>query len=288
MLNTKIISNEPYRISIIDSSIGGCSVLKELEAGLSNKNVEIYYFGDTAYFPYSQKTPQQIQARLTTYIPFLQETYHLDMTVFGCITATCVYSQMSDIERNFTLFNGRHMVESAAQAAIAHSRTRNNAVALLGTPVTIELGHFTRALRKEGPDTRILPIAAPNFAALVHNGNEFTPEGQEEIRRTIASIDHGIDTVILGCTHFSFLKSSIIYHLREQGKAAKLIDPPKILGDAIVSELITEGLTPGKLSTTFIFTAELDGSAHRQLNQNLGRRVEYSVADIPSKKTGKL
>lgn len=210
-------------IGIFDSGVGGLTVFREIRKHFPQE--DIVYFGDTARVPYGPKSPQTVLSYSIQNARFLMQC-SAKILVVACNTSTAVALEALQMQLTIPVIG---VIEPGARAAV--SLTRNKRIGVIGTEGTINSGAYERTIRELDPNCRIISQACPLFVPLVEEGWEDHP-----VARTIASeyiaplISEGIDTLVLGCTHYPILKpvlSSIL------GPGIQLVDS----AEAIVSIL---------------------------------------------------
>lgn len=207
------MDNRP--IGIFDSGLGGLTVVRELSRILPHE--DIIYFGDTGRVPYGTRSRETIVRYARQDTSFLQ-TKNVKMIIAACGTVSSVAGDLG--ETLDVPFSG--VLRPTAAAAAAASR--NRCIGVIGTTATIRSGSYRRALAGINPEIRVFERDCPLFVPLVENG--FIAD-DEEITRLVAERylaplkEAGIDTLILGCTHFPIIRNIIS---RVMGGSVRLID----------------------------------------------------------------
>lgn len=220
-------------IGIFDSGLGGLTALKELEQLLPQES--IVYFGDTGRVPYGTRSRETIRRYAAQDMAFLME-HGVKAVLAACGT---VSSTAGDIGQKLPVpyFD---VIGPAARAAAA--RTQNKKVGVIGTSATIHSDSYRQALLALDYRLEVYPQACPLFVPLVENAF-ISP--QEEVTRLVAQRylgpirEAGVDTLILGCTHYPII-SPIIGSV--MGRGVALIDPGKEAALALAGTLQGEGL----------------------------------------------
>jgi glutamate racemase len=205
-----------YSIGVFDSGVGGLTAVKELNRLLPNEN--IIYFGDTARIPYGSRSKETVLKYASEDISFLKK-HKIKMIIAACGTVSSVIGSKSLVED--MPFTG--VLLPAAQAACG--ATRNGKIGVIGTQATIKSGSYGRAIKTIRPNTFVVGKACPLFVPLVENGytnlgNEITTLVAKEYLQGIKN--EGVDTLILGCTHYPLLKDIISDFM---GENVTLISP---------------------------------------------------------------
>lgn len=201
-------------IGVFDSGLGGLTVLKELLRVLPNE--QIIYLGDTARVPYGNKSLQTVTRYSFENTRFLLKK-DIKLLIIACNTASA-YS-MEAVKEAFSV-SCLGVIQPGARAAVQN--TRSGKVAIIGTSGTISSQAYPRAINDLAPEIIIYEKACPLFVPLVEEG-WMNHEVTEIVARTyLGSITgRGIDTMILGCTHYPLLKAVIS---RIMGPDVKLVD----------------------------------------------------------------
>ncbi|KHD86935.1 glutamate racemase [Heyndrickxia ginsengihumi] len=189
-------------IGIIDSGVGGLTVVKEVMRQLPNETV--YYVGDTARCPYGPRPFEEIREYTWQMIRFLLDK-NIKMLVIACNTATAV---VLDEVREHVRIPVLGVIYPGARAALKH--TKNFKIGVLGTNMTINSQAYERALKSINKKVGITALACPKFVPLVESGQYNSPIAKKIVAETLTPIQNsGIDTLILGCTHYPLLGSII-------------------------------------------------------------------------------
>lgn len=201
-------------IGIFDSGIGGLTVLKELASALPQENT--IYLGDTARVPYGIRSPETVTRYCFENTQFLL-SQEIKMLVVACNTASAV--SLEAVKKEFPL-PVIGVLEPGARAAAAATRARK--VGVIGTEATINSGAYERAIARIAPDIQVVSRACPLFVPLVEEGWFDNEVAELAARRYLEPLrDSGMDTLVLGCTHYPLLKKVIA---RVVGTGITLID----------------------------------------------------------------
>lgn len=191
-------------IGIFDSGLGGLTAYKELHNLLPAG--DFVYFGDTGRVPYGSRSREILTRYARQDIRFLLRQ-GADVILAACGTVSSVV--LDDIRSEFSipLFG---VVDASVNAALA--ATKNEKIGVIGTGATISSGAFAKKIAAANPHAAVTSIACPLFVPLVENG--YIGRGCEVTKRVAADYlaplrDEGIDTLILGCTHFPIIADII-------------------------------------------------------------------------------
>ncbi|HUJ19734.1 MAG TPA: glutamate racemase [Nitrospirota bacterium] len=201
-------------IGIFDSGIGGLTVLKEVVAKLPREN--IIYLGDTARVPYGIRSPETVTRYSFENTNFLL-SQEIKLLVIACNTASAI--SLEEVKKEYPL-PVIGVLEPGAIAATASTRSRS--VGVIGTEATIASGAYEKAIRRIAPDVTVHSRACPLFVPLAEEGWTDNDVAALVAERYLAPFrGTGIDTLVLGCTHYPLLKSVIAGVM---GPAITLID----------------------------------------------------------------
>jgi len=189
-------------IGIFDSGIGGLTVLKALAAALPLENT--IYLGDTARVPYGIRSPETVTRYSFENTQFLL-SQEIKMLVVACNTASAI--SLDAVKKEFPL-PVIGVLEPGARAAVAATRTRR--IGVIGTEATIGSGAYEKAIARLGSDIQVFSAACPLFVPLAEEGWTGNNVAELVAERYLSSFrTSGIDTLVLGCTHYPLLKGVI-------------------------------------------------------------------------------
>ncbi len=198
-------------IGIFDSGLGGLTVMKCVMDELPHES--IVYFGDTGRVPYGTKSKETIIKYSMSDVHFL-ESNDVKLIIIACGTASSI--ALPYIKTDVPVIG---VVDATAEAAVR--ATKNKKVGIIGTGATIKSGAYEKIIKKHGIDT--YSKACPLFVPLVENGHFETEVVRLVAEEYLAPIkQQGVDTLILGCTHYPHLKKVIGEFM---GDDVVLIDP---------------------------------------------------------------
>lgn len=192
-------------IGVFDSGMGGLTTVRELRRRLPGEDV--VYFGDTGRVPYGSRSPETILKYARQDVNFLR-SFDLKAIVVACGTVSTV--ALEDLARENAPIPVIGVVEPAVAAAAA--ATGNGKIGLIGTKATIASGSYERMLKTILPQAEVTALACPLFVPAVENGR-YQPGDPlvellvEEYLTPIKAA--GVDTLILGCTHYPLLSDAI-------------------------------------------------------------------------------
>jgi glutamate racemase len=202
-----------HAIGVFDSGVGGITVVKEIMRQLPHET--IYYFGDTLRCPYGERSKEEVRQFTLEIIDFLLK-YPLKAIVIACNTATA--AALNDVRERASI-PVLGVIEPGARAAI--KSTVYGQVGIIGTVRTIKSGAYERALRRLHPDIVTHSLACPSLVPLVEAGLRHSSQAADVVAEELKPLQVlSMDTLILGCTHYPLLTSSI---QKTMGDLVKLI-----------------------------------------------------------------
>jgi len=219
-------------IGVFDSGIGGLTVVKALRDRLPNET--IVYLGDTARVPYGPKSPETVQ-RYALELAHMLMKRNAKALVVACNTVSSVALPL--LTRKFSV-PVIGVIEPGARAAL--KATRNQHVGVIGTRATIRSGAYEKALRARDKNVRVSSRACPLLVPLIEEGLLDDDVTDRVILRYLEPlIGDGIDTLVLGCTHYPLLTSAIA---RALGREITLVDSAENCATAVQDTLHRQSL----------------------------------------------
>ena len=205
-------NNRP--IGVFDSGVGGLTVVKELIRQLPNE--DIVYFGDTARVPYGTKSRQTIIRFSIENILFLLK-HDVKLIVVACNSSSS--AALSILKRNFKVPIVGVIEPGAADAA---DTSVNKKISVIGTSATVRSQAYAKHIKRLMPSAVVFSQSCPLFVPLVEEGWLDGKVTQQVIGHYLLPMKgKGVDTMILGCTHYPLLKSQI---KRFMGQKVTLVD----------------------------------------------------------------
>ena len=200
---------DPRPIGVFDSGLGGLTVVRAIMDDLPHEGVR--YLGDTGRFPYGPREATEIQGFAVQIAEHLVRQ-DVKLIVVACNTATSVALQ-DVIDAVPVPVVG--VIEPAVRAAVA--ATRNGRIGLIGTEATVGSGAYQRAVGRADGGVRVFAQACPRFVEFVEAGDTTSAELLATAGSYLAPLRAaGVDTLILGCTHYPFLRGAI-HHVLGDG-----------------------------------------------------------------------
>ncbi len=234
------ISENP--IGIFDSGIGGLTVARQILHNLPNEN--IIYLGDTEHLPYGSKSEDAVKYFSLRNAEYLIEQ-DAKIVVIACNTASAVAAEYVKHNTSVPVIG---VVQSGAESAAR--TTSNGIIGVIGTKATVRSGAYTKAIRQINPELKVMEAATPLLVHLVEENwieHKVTVDILEEYLMPL--LNTGIDTLVLGCTHYPFIKQQI----KHIAPSLMLIDSAIATGAAVRNLLQKE-----KLISESAETADID------------------------------
>jgi len=218
-------------IGVFDSGVGGLSVLREIRRLLPAE--DLVYVADSAAAPYGEKTREFITDRSRTMTRFLADR-GAKAVVVACNTATVVAVQALRAEFRLPIIAIEPAVKPAAE------QTTAGVIGILATSQTLASESVSRLMRQHGGGVRVVLQAAPGLVEQVEHGEIDEPATRSLVERYVRPlVAEGVDTIVLGCTHYPFLTRVI---QEAAGPAVTVIDPA-----VAVARELARRLTAGDL-----------------------------------------
>ena len=202
-------------IGVFDSGVGGLTVAREIMRQMPQER--IVYFGDTARVPYGSKSRETILRYSRQIIRFLM-TRQVKAIVIACNPASAYALETVEQEFDLPVIG---VINAGARTAVR--ATRNGRIGVIGTEGTIGSGIYTEVMQRMRPDIQVIGKSCPLFVPLVEEGLLHDSVTDEIASRYLAELKrHFIDTLVLGCTHYPLLRSTLG---RLMGNDVVLVNP---------------------------------------------------------------
>lgn len=202
-------------IGVFDSGVGGLTVVREIMRNLPEER--IVYFGDTARVPYGSKSKETVVRYSRQIVRFLK-TQKVKAIVVACNTASALALDTIEEEIDLPVLG---VVKPGASVAVR--TTRNKIIGVIATESTIRSHLYQKLIQQEDAEITVYGKACPLFVPLVEEGWTRDPITEEVARRYLAELlEKGIDTLIMGCTHYPLLRTLLRSVV---GKGVTLVNP---------------------------------------------------------------
>jgi glutamate racemase len=260
--------NQESAIGVFDSGIGGLTVLHAIIEALPRENT--VYLGDTARAPYGTKSVDTVMRYSFENTDFLVEK-GVKMVVVACNTSSAIALEQLQREIELPVIG---VIGPGVKSAIA--ATKRKKIGVIGTEATIQSGAYTRALKAADPSVEVYSRACPLFVPLVEEGWTDNQVVEMTVKAYLESLKQsGIDTLILGCTHYPLLKRAI---RRFMGSGVRLVDSAEETAKEVAAALKKSALAKktGKGVHGFFVTDAPDRFI-KVGRRFLGEKVESAV-----------
>jgi len=243
-------------IGFLDSGLGGLSVVREVKKILPRENIE--YFADNQRQPYGEKSRPELIKYTSQIINFLLKK-KIKFCVIACNTATTASLKQAKEHFSIPIIG---VIKPAIQDAI--KKTKNKRIGVIATEFTTKNEAYPQEIKRVTPEIKVFSNFCPEFVPVVEAGKFAAPETYKVAREYLKPLKEAqIDTLILGCTHYSFLKK-VISDIMSPGVI--LIDPA-VSTAVILKEILSqkgiskeEGEGEGNYYTTG-FTKKIEKTA---------------------------
>jgi glutamate racemase len=227
---------EPDRslpIAVFDSGVGGLTVLHECLVSLPHE--DYVYLGDTARFPYGGRTREEIEAfALELAGALIADGAKLLVVACNAATSAALPALRRELEGKVPVVG-----VIGPESRVAAAATRNGRLGLLATPTTVASGAYERALAAAAPEATLTPVACPDLASLIQEG-EVDDRVVESVERACEPLKAAeVDTVILGCTHYPLVRPII---QRSMGRGIAIAESGQAIADDVEEALRARGL----------------------------------------------
>jgi glutamate racemase len=276
-----VLPSDP--IGVFDSGVGGLTVLHELLVSLPAE--DYLYLGDTAHFPYGDRTQEELRdfsLRIADHL--LGQGAKLLVVACNSASAAALETLEGHLERTAPHIDVIGVLRPAAQLAVVASRSGR--IGLLATPATVRNGAYARAVAAADPHVHLESVACPDLAGIIQSGFPFDEQVMDTVRAYCAPlVEAEVDTVILGSTHYPLCAPML---QRMLGRGVSLVSAGAGVARSVERALSARGLLNprrGEGEYRFQCTGDID-SFHdvgvRFLQMPFGgvERVELPAAKV--------
>ncbi|NOT16125.1 MAG: glutamate racemase [Methylotenera sp.] len=267
-MNSLMAQSAQCPVGVFDSGVGGISVLRHIHALLPDEN--LLYMADSQYAPYGNKTRAEIEARCFVIADFLI-AQGVKAIVVACNTATAAAIDAMRARYALPIIGMEPAVKPAAAA------TKNGVIGVLATSGTLKSAQFAALLESYGRNVKVVTQACVGLVECIERG-ELESECTLALIRQYCQplLDEGVDTIVLGCTHYPFVKANIQAIV---GCHVGLIDTGDSVAKQLQKRLLTLGLLADKQAhTTVKFWTNSQADNAKQVIETLwGEPAEVKV-----------
>ena len=240
------MENENKAIGVMDSGVGGLTVLKQLLDVCPNEN--FIYFGDTKNLPFGEKTKEQLIEIVKNIFDYF-ETQNVKAVVHACnTTSATAYDDLKD-KYNFKIYP---LVQTVAKCVMQDHGI--NKIAVMATQATVNSHKYKQEIQKHNKNAEVFEQACPLFVPLVEN--TLKNADKEKIIKSYLEpiLEFNPQKIILGCTHYPYLLTDLAKYANKE----LFIDPSKIFAQYIKQDLENNNLLSQNTSgsTKYIASAE--------------------------------
>jgi glutamate racemase len=269
-------------VGVFDSGVGGLTVLHELLVSLPHE--DFLYLGDTARFPYGDRSQRELQA-IAVHVAGELVARGAKLLVVACNTATAAAFDV--VREHFGGEDGIDVISVVGpESQAAAVSTRTGRVGLLATPATVASGAYERALCQADPHVRLTSVPCPDLAPIIQGGFPFDHAVVDTVRAYCEPLKEArVDTVILGCTHYPLIRPML---QRMLGRDVALITPGAAIARRVECALSARELdsrNDGEGDYRFLCTAGVDEFrtlGTRFLQLPLGEVEHVDIAEAPT------
>ena len=259
-------------IGVIDSGVGGLTVLKRLQTTLPHE--DFLYLGDTARTPYGTRTREEIAAMVAQITDWL-ERRQVKQVVVACNTITVLGEAVIRGKHPF------HVIGMSKGANLVLPVSKNKKIGVFATDFTVSTGAHKKAIQAADPAAQVFAQGCRKFVPLIEGEKFGTPELRVAVQEYADILKKdGVDTVLLSCTHYPFVQDEVE---KVFGPGVKVLDPAEETAANARTDLEMSGLTNDlthKGHCTVCFTADLERAkrlAARMLDLS---RCSFEQVDI--------
>jgi glutamate racemase len=270
-------------IAVFDSGVGGLTVLHELLVQLPHE--DFVYLGDTARFPYGERTPEEL-AQFSAEIAEELLHRHAKLLVVACNSATA--AALPSLRRRMleTTLGVDVLGVVRPEATQAVAATHTGRIGLLATPTTVASHAYDEAVAAIDPHVTLYAVPCPGLAAIIQAGRQFDEHAVQTVREACEPLrEADVDTVILGCTHYPLIRPML---QRMLGPQVTLVSSGAALARQVEHALSTRKLgnpRDGEGDYRFLCTGDVEAFEEigtRFLQMPLGEveHVELAAVEV--------
>lgn len=254
-------------IGLFDSGVGGISVMREVRRLLPAE--DLVYYADSAHCPYGHKPQEEIQKRMFAICDFLM-AQGVKTIVVACNTASIAGLDVVRKRYGVPMVGMEPAVKPATQAS------RNGRIGVLATGVTLAGERFTSLVDRFADGVQVYTQPCPGLVELVESGRTEGPDVEETLGRFLTPLtQQSVDTIVLGCTHYPFLRDTI---QRMVGNGVALIDTGEAVARQVKRVLQNENLLRDDAAAgREVFYTSADPEALRPVITRLWGRDDIEV-----------
>ncbi|HEY9683850.1 MAG TPA: glutamate racemase [Oculatellaceae cyanobacterium] len=272
------------KIGLFDSGVGGLSVLRELQsyASSSGRNIEFVYVGDTARCPYGNRSTEEIRLFVEEIVLWLNER-KVDSIIMACNTSAALALPFAKQISNVPVID---LIGPTASTVLNHATK----IGVMATAATVRSRAFSRAFTALNDKAEIVELGCPDLVPIIEAGNIDRPETILVVRKYVDALKEAkVNAIILGCTHFPFLRKLIQQLV---GDDIYIIDPAESItteSKGVLKRFLAETTTDLSLNqdlslnTDFYVTgslAQFNKAASKCLGQTINATNNLSLGEL--------
>lgn len=248
-------------VAVFDSGVGGLTVLHELLVQLPHE--DYVYLGDTARFPYGERTTEELE-RFTLEIAEILLHRGAKLLVVACNTATAAALPALRRRMMETTLGIDVIGVVRPEAVQAVTSTRSGRIGLLATSATVRSGAYEKAVRDVDPHTELISVPCPDLAPIIQGGFPFDQHVVDVVRGYCEPLrEANVDTVILGCTHYPLVRPMLQRFL---GRGVRIVTSGEALARQVEHALSSRDLAnPRTTEGDYRFLCTGDPETFREL-----------------------
>jgi glutamate racemase len=269
------LTSSNHAIGILDSGVGGLTVVKEVFRQLPRETV--VYFGDTRRCPYGPRSTEEVRQFTLEIVHFLMR-FPLKALVIACNTATAAALELIREQVDIPVLG---VIEPGARAAIKASK--NGRIGVIGTQGTIQSAAYEKTLKRIHPDLYVVSHACPALVPLVESGVGPTEQAYRIVETSLAPMKgQDVDSLILGCTHYPLIADLIGKVMGEQVTLISSAEETARELSVVLNHkrLLAESKQPAGQFTHQFFTSGEPEGFRRIAERWLGMPIKVEQAEL--------
>jgi glutamate racemase len=221
-------------VAVFDSGVGGLTVLHECLVSLPHE--DFLYLGDTARFPYGDRSAEELLSFARELAAILLERGAKALVVAcNSATAAALPTLRAELEQRLPV-----VAVVRPESRLAATATKNGRVGLIATPATVQSGAYAQALAETAPGTELHAVASAELAPLIQAGGDVDHRVLSCVEGACRPLKSaGVDTVILGCTHYPLVRPVL---QRELGRGVTIVSSGEAIAHEVEARLREAGL----------------------------------------------
>ncbi|WP_203639238.1 glutamate racemase [Levilactobacillus wangkuiensis] len=256
-------------IGLMDSGVGGLTVLKEVQRLLPAENT--VFLGDQARLPYGPRSVEEVTTFTRQIATYLRQHANIKIFVIACNTATAAALTQMQSELPVPVVG-----VIAPGATTAAKVTKNHKIGVIATEGTVKSGQYQQDILAVDAQNQVVSVACPQLVTLAEHNDLTSAHAQEVVAQNLAPFQGtDIDTLVMGCTHFPLLRDAI---QRAIGPEVTLVDPGVSAAEqtaAILKDKHELNTTGQPVTATYYTTGDVD-----QFNQLASEWLEIAPKHV--------